>query len=302
MKIVKDADKGKKVAELLFNAFLTTGILGRTEMPEDLTPRGIQRGSLEHLLFLTLTVSIDYQRDAVALWQSSRQSFEGTETRYLFDPKSLHEASPRQITMDMQIKKLSKKSKKDAHIWRTVGVTFFNKWDGDPRNFLESCNWDSLTILDRLKNDNHVYNQRSVSDYPYLRGPKIGSLWVRMLRDNAGIEQLKNLDAVPIPVDIHVARATLATGVIRGKTQGQLHDLFEDIRTAWAESLKGLYAKDRPMIALDVDEPLWHLSKYGCTYRDKENGVCPLSGQCEAREFCVKGKIAIEKSFLDLDT
>jgi hypothetical protein len=302
MTIVKDNDRGKNVAELLFNAFSTTGVLGRTEMPEDLTPYGVERGSLEHILFLTLTLSIDYQRDAVALWRSSRQSFEESATRYLFDPKSLHEAPPRQITADMQINKLSKKPKKDAHIWRTVGVTLLKKWEGDPRNFLESCDWDSLTILDRLKNDNHVYNQRSVSDYPYLRGPKIGPLWLRILRDNAGIEKLRNLDRVPIPVDIHVARATLTTGVIKGKTQGRLYDLFEDIRTVWAESVEGLNAKDRLMIALDVDEPLWHLSKYGCTYRNKENEVCPVSGQCEARNLCVKGKIAIEKSFLDLDT
>jgi hypothetical protein len=302
MTIVKDTDRGKKVAELLYSAFSTTGILGRIEMPEDLTPRGVQRGSFDHLLFLTLTVSIDYQRDAVALWRSSRQTFEDTATRYLFDPQSLHKASPRQITADMQIHKLSKKPKKDAHIWRTVGVTFFKKWEGDPRNFLQSCHWDSLAILEGLKNDNHVHNKRSVSDYPYLRGPKIGPLWLRMLRDNAGIEQLKNLDKVPIPVDIHVARATLATGVIRGKTQGQLHDLFEDVRMVWAESVKGLSAKDRPVIALDVDEPLWHLSKYGCTYRDRKAGVCPVSGQCEARDLCVKGKISIEKSFLDLDT
>jgi hypothetical protein len=302
MGITTDSEKGRMVAAILYNSFSTTGILGRTEMPEDLTPRGVERGSLAHILFLTLTVSIDYQRDAVALWRSSRQSFEDTATRYLFDPQSLHEASPRQITADMQIHKLSKKPKKDAHIWRTVGVTFFKKWDGDPRNFLQSCNWDSLAILERLKNDNHAYNKRLVSDYPYLRGPKIGPLWLRMLRDNAGIEQLKNLDKVPIPVDIHVARATLATGVIRGKTQGSLNNLFEDIRMVWAESVKGLNTKERPMIALDMDEPLWHLSKYGCTYRNKETGVCPVSGQCEARDLCVKGKIVIEKSFLDLDT
>lgn len=302
MGITTDSEKGRIAAAILYNSFSTTGILGRTEMPEDLIPRGVERGSLAHILFLTLTVSIDYQRDAIALWRSSRQTFEDTATRYLFDPKSLHDASPRQIVADMQIHKLSKKPKKDAHIWRTVGVTFLKKWEGDPRNFLQSCNWDSLAILERLRNDTHIYNKRAVTDYPYLRGPKIGPLWLRMLRDNAGIEQLKVLDKVPIPVDIHVARATLATGVIRGSFKSQLYDLFEEIRTAWAESVRGLNAKDRPMIALDVDEPLWHLSKYGCTYRDRENGVCPVLGQCEARDLCVKGKIAIEKSFLDLDT
>lgn len=40
MTIVKDTDRGKKVAELLYNAFSTTGIHGRTEMPEDLLPPG----------------------------------------------------------------------------------------------------------------------------------------------------------------------------------------------------------------------------------------------------------------------
>jgi hypothetical protein len=33
MPTLVDADRGRKVAELLFNAFSTTGIHGRTEMP-----------------------------------------------------------------------------------------------------------------------------------------------------------------------------------------------------------------------------------------------------------------------------
>jgi len=52
------------VAELLYNSFSTRGIYGRTDMPEDITPNSVTRGSLDHLLFITLTVSINYQRDA----------------------------------------------------------------------------------------------------------------------------------------------------------------------------------------------------------------------------------------------
>jgi hypothetical protein len=47
--------------------FFSTGIHGKNDMPEDVLPHSIKRGSLEHLLFITLTVSIDYQRDAEAL-------------------------------------------------------------------------------------------------------------------------------------------------------------------------------------------------------------------------------------------
>lgn len=302
MSIVIDNERGKKVAELLYNSFTTKGIHGRTDMPEDITPNSVIRGSLDYIFFITLTVSIDYQRDAPSLWESSRKTFDDPETRYLFDPKLLHETSFRKIGEDMQKYKLSKKPQKDAYIWRTVGVTFYKKWRGDPRNFLQDCNWNSPLILRRLKDDKHIYSGRQVSDYPYLRGPKIGPLWLRMLRDNVGITQLKNLENVPIPVDIHIARATLATGIVRGQFRGRLYEVFEYIRKAWFESVKGLGIKNREMMALDVDEPLWHLSKYGCTNRDKTTGYCSLLNRCEAREFCIKGKVKIENSVVELET
>ena len=56
--MVIDVERGHKTAELLFQAFQTTGILGHKEMPEDIVPVGIEHGSLEHILFITLTVSM----------------------------------------------------------------------------------------------------------------------------------------------------------------------------------------------------------------------------------------------------
>ncbi len=302
MSIVIDSERGKKIAELLYNSFTTNGIHGRTNMPEDIEPHSLIRGSLDHIFFITLTVSIDYQRDSPSLWESSRKTFDDPETRYLFDPKLLHETPFRKIGEDMQKYKLSRKPQKDANTWRTVGVTFYKKWRGDPRNFLQDCNWNSPLILRRLRDDKHIYSGRQVSDFPYLRGPKIGPLWLRMLRDNVGITQLENLENVPIPVDIHIARATLATGIVRGQFRGRLDEVFEYIRKAWFESVKGLSIKNREMIALDVDEPLWHLSKYGCTNRDKTTGYCSLFNRCEAREFCTKGKVKIENGVVELET
>lgn len=182
---------------------------------------------------------------------------------------------------------LSKKKQRDADIWRRVGITFYKKWEGNPCNLLEHFEWDSVSILKHLK-DNKF-------EYPYLRGDKIGPLWMRMLRDNVGIARLRNLEKVPIPVDRHVARATLATGVVRGQFRGRLDEVFEYIRKAWFESVNGLRVKNRAMIALDVDEPLWHLSKYGCTKRDKTTGYCSVYDRCEAKEFCIKGKVKIEE-------
>jgi len=303
MAVIINSDRGRKAAELLFSAFTTTGIHGRTDMPEDILPPNVDRGSLEHILFITLTVSIDYQRDAAALWESSALTFGDPATRYLFDPHSLHETPLSTIIRDMQKYRLSRKPQKDADIWSTVGISFYKKWQGDPRNFLESCKWEALKVLEHLKNDVHSSNQRQIPDFPYLRGDKIGPLWLRMLRDNVGISKIRDLDQVPIPVDIHIGRATLALGVVRGKYIGGFGNLFETIRTAWFESVRGLQVGARPMIALDVDEPLWHLSRFGCTYRDRQSGICPLIENCEAKSLCIKGKVDIRNSStIELDT
>jgi len=302
MSVYEEINRGKKVAELLYRCFATTGIHGYTDMPEDLLPASAIRGSLEHILFLTHTVAIDYQRDANALWASSRQTYEDPDTRYLFNPQVLSVMPASKIIRDMQKYKLSKKPQQDANTWRTISAVFCQKWQSDPRNFLASCNWSAPLILARLKNDSHSVAGKRVQDFPFLRGDKIGPLWVRMLRDNASITKIQNLDKTPIPVDIHIARATLALGVVRGQYEGSLDSLFESIRQAWFKSSAGLVVDERKMIALHVDEPLWHLSKYGCTYRNKQTGDCPVYSRCEAKGFCIQGKVSIRNNYVELET
>ena len=164
-----DIHKGKTAATALYEAFAELGIHGRTQMPEDLMPDGMIKGSGKHVRFVTLTLSIDYQRDANALWDSARRTYEDAATQYLFDPRALHEASNHKVREDMRKHSLSKKPDKDAWIWRTVGVTFFKKWHGDPELFLAHCYWHGPTILRRLKEDTHYDRTRPMNDYPFLR-------------------------------------------------------------------------------------------------------------------------------------
>jgi len=289
-----DARKGTEIATILYEAFRTTGIHGMRDMPEDTPPQGIALGSPDHIIFLTLTVAIDYQRDAPALWDAARETWEDPETRYLFDPHVVSTAPLDQVVGDMKKHRLSKKHTKDTKIWRAVAESFAQKWGGDPRNFLADCGEDAPTILRRLKEDRHRQDGEIKYDFPYLGGDKIGPLWLRMLRDNAGVATLKNLDQVPIPVDVHIARASLCLGMVNGTYSGRIKPIFQEIRDAWAESVKGLEVAGRPMIALDVDEPLWHLSKYGCKkYRDQVSGACPKKKDCVVGDYCIPGEVRI---------
>jgi hypothetical protein len=54
-----------------------------------------------------------------------------------------------------------------------------------------------------------------------------------------------------------------------------MDEIYAEIRKAWHGSVAGLQTDGREMIALDLDEALWHLSKYGCTDRDLDTGDCP---------------------------
>ncbi|MCZ7645945.1 MAG: hypothetical protein M5U26_11785 [Planctomycetota bacterium] len=286
------------------DAYASTGIFGFKDMPEDLPPKGVEHGSLEHVLFITLTVAIDYQRDATVLWDASRRSYEDTETRYLFDPRLVHEARAAKVLEDMRRYGLSKKPKKDAWIWRTVAVTFHKKWGGDPRRMLEHLDWDAPRVLASLRDGRHAERNKQALDFPYLGGKKIGPLWLRMLRDNVGISKLRNMDQVDLPIDVHVARATLCLGVIRGKYEGDLETAYEKMRRAWAEAVRGLRHKkdERQVIALDLDEALWGLSRYGCTHRNVETGACPKFDQCPMRELCWRGSIQVGSSGIKMDS
>jgi len=272
------------------------------DMPEDEPPTGVTRGTLDHIIFLTLTVAIDYQRDAHALWDAARQTWEDLETRFLFDPDEVSEAPAEVVLPAMKKHRLSKKHTNDAKIWQTVAGSFARKWDGDPRHFLADCEWDAPTVLRRLKEDRHRSEVRVAKDFPFLGGNKIGPLWLRMLRDNACVTNLRNLDLVPIPVDVHIARASLSLGIVNGSYSGAMEPLFRQIRTAWAESVKGLEVEGRPMIALDVDEPLWHLSKFGCASRDPVTGICPLKDTCVVGEFCVAGEVRVQRDRVEVHT
>jgi len=293
-----DMTRAREVAERLLRSAVHRAAYTEAENLANTMPDGIAEGSAEHLLFLTLTISLNYQRDAHALWESSGATFNDPNTRYLFYPEQVHAAPLAQIISDLEKYGLLKDRQRDARIWKILSDTFHRRWNGDPRNFLEACSYDAAVILRRLKHDRHVRGNRMVYDYPNLRGPKIGALWIRVLRDNAGIE-FEKLEQVPIPADRHVTLATVTTGVIRGRFSGRLQKLFPKVREAWFQSVDGLTLNGKPVIALDMDKPLWRLSKQGCSAARE---ACEYANRCPVRTFCLRERVRVERNFIQFDT
>lgn len=296
MALVSDSDRAREIGLILHKCFTTpgVGIFGSTQMPEDLLPQGMAEGSREHVLFITLTVAIDYQRDAHQLWEASRNAFGDLTTRYLFFPEQLHTKPHAIIGRDLARHQVTRKPHRDVWIWTTVATSFLKKWNGDPRHFLAAYGYDAPTVLERLRHDSHVERGREVADYPYLRGRKIARLWLRMLRDNVGIA-LRRMNLIDIPVDVHIARATFSLGAIRGRARLRFHAAYPEVQKVWRQAAVGT-----ERIALDFDEPLWYLSKFGCSTR-RGNG-CPRARECPVSSYCVAGRVLVSSTLVDIDT
>jgi hypothetical protein len=189
---------------------------------------------------------------------------------------------------------LSRKHDRDAGFWRTVATSFLKKWAGDPRRLLETCRYEAPAILEHLVQDNHLEAGEEKRDFPSLRGPKIAPLWVRMLRDNVGLP-IKRIEEVPIPVDVHIARATFSLGVLRGTLRVSFAEIITPVQNVWAAAAQGT-----EYIALDYDAPLWHLSKFGCSRRHGEE--CPRADECPVAAYCVAGKVKMTGSTVELAT
>jgi len=286
----RDIKKAIAVAEILYNHFYESkeGIFGRKDMPEGLLPKSIKRGSYNHLMFITLTVSIDYQRDAPELWKVSRRTMDDPDALWIYSPKEVNKRTDGELINTMQKYRLSKKPIKDSlEIWKPVCKSFYGLFSSDPRNLLKECDYDALKVFELMKTK---YKRH----FPYLSGKKILPLWIRMINDVIGIN-LKNLDKIPIPVDIHIARATLCLGCLKGKYIGSIEDIFMEIDKVWKDACKSL-----PYYRLQLDEPLWHLSKYGCTNR--RDNYCINSMKCPVSQYCIPGKVYVSANRVEIDT
>ncbi|MEM0024778.1 MAG: hypothetical protein QXV98_03630 [Thermofilaceae archaeon] len=293
IELKEQTERAKDVAVRLFEEFTRgNGIFGRRheDMPEATLPRRalghsiieVDRGSREHLLFITLTVALDYRRDSDKLWAAARRTFEDERTRWLFFPEEVVKRERREVEEAMKTYGIYIQ-KNDVDAWIRISHGLFTFYGSDPLNIVKECDFDAQEVFNKKR------DQTFKKNFPYLTGDKIFALWIRMLYDVAGI-QLKNLDKVPIPVDVHVARATFTTGGLTGKYEGMLSNVAHRIDKVWENAVK-LARHPELTFRLQLDEPLWLLSRHGCSFR--RDSVCHKRGECPVRDFCVKGVVKI---------
>lgn len=225
------------------------GELGNQIMPEDSHPKF--SNNEERLVYFTLPMSLNYQRNSYKLWEAAKQSFEDkiTQPIFLIDDVSL--MSHDELRLLLIRYKVGLQPNKHTDTWHRIAAVIAKQW-GSIENMLSSVDYDFLKLQKLVQ---ITYKK----DFPYLSGPKIFHYWSYILGEYCDVV-LKNKEYIQIAPDTHVIKCSILLGVIT--KDESLKMKRDDISARWREILKGT-----KLSPIDMHSPLWFWSKNNFSYR-----------------------------------
>jgi hypothetical protein len=122
--------------------------------------------------------------------------------------------------------------------------------------------------------------------FPLLRGPKIRTVWVRILAF-PGAARISSLETLPVAVDVQVRKITEYLGLTA--TRGLEFNTARDaVQRVWAEDVRAHGAEGPPGLEdtnSALDPALWFWAKWGCTRCERANMRLPISPICDLCQF-----------------
>ena len=283
--------RASKVAEELIEALNRGGIFGRKELPDDMAESLKKYLTEEEFLrFITLTTALDYMRNAEKLWKSSILTIQDEEVKWVFHPEKVTEQGKENLKSALGKHKLAMKKEKDSEIWFKISKALREHYGGSIKQLFETYDYD----VGKMFKDFIAGEKKE--RFPGLSGIKLFPHWIRSLKDKTTLP-FKNLHKLPIPVDVHIARATFTTGCITGRysSKGINDTVRKRVIKVWEEGLK-----NSGIVPIEMFRPLWLLSKHGCHYR--KNGKRPKLSECPVKRYCVEGKVIVTSNRVEIDT
>ena len=238
-KIVRDC-------KLLLGAY-KTGRLGEIVMPEDSHPNFTQDQAEERLVYFTLPMALNYQRNSYRLWEEALKTWKDPETRAVFSMRKSAEMTTDELRERLLRYKVALQPNKHVATWQTLSCTISDNW-GSIGALLDSTNHDYLQLRDLIQGSHK-------KSFPYLSGPKIFNYWSYILGEYGGAS-LSHREFIEIAPDTHVIKGSVRFGVISENDASAM--TREQISQRWREVLDG-----SGIDPIDMHSPLWFWSRGG---------------------------------------
>src|SRR3989344_4049066 len=233
-----------KKCELLLEAY-KQGKLGNCTMPEDSNPGFNENDAETRLVYFTLPMSLNYQRDSYKLWQSVLATYKDEETKKVFNIENSAKMSEEELRKILLKYKIALQPNKHISTWQTIAKTIEKEW-GSMLNLIKSSDNDYLELRE-------VIQKQNKKGFPYLSGPKIFNYWCFILREYGKIN-LKNDEYIEIAPDTHITQCSIKLGVITAEEANTLSK--ESISARWRTILQ-----DSTIKPIELHPPLWFWSR-----------------------------------------
>ena len=230
-----------------------SGELGYSKMPEDTSPNFTNEDKEIRLVYFTLPMSLNYQRDSYKLWEAALKTFNNKEARKVFDIKQSANFNEEKLRGYLLKYKLALQPNKHINTWHRISKTIYENW-GSVEKLIETSEYDFL----KLRN---IIQKEFKQGFPYLSGPKIFNYWSFIIQEYGKIK-LKNSEFIEIAPDTHITKCSVILGVIT-KEESE-HFSKEKISERWREVLKGT-----DILPINMHAPLWFWSRNNFKFKLK---------------------------------
>jgi hypothetical protein len=227
------------------------GQLGQTIMPEDSSPSFSEKEKELRLVYFSLPMSLNYQRNSYELWKSALSTYNDNETKVVFGLEEVNNLSEVELRRHLLKYKLALQPNKHIDNWKRISKTVLDNW-GSFGGLLRATDYDFLKLKQIVQVD---YKK----GFPYLSGAKIFNYWAFILNSYCDAN-LKNSDQIDIAPDTHITKCSVRLGVITEKEADFLSK--EQISERWREALSG-----SGINPIDMHPPLWFWSRNGFIYK-----------------------------------
>ncbi len=201
-------------------------------------------------LFLTLTTSLNRQRDAERLYSKFERLW--YDEHWIFDPETLIEDHTFDELAALFKEEGTRYGTKDAEVWYEISRTLYREFDSDPMNLFEQFDYNRQQISEyvvKASGDTRFFKHGRL--FPALRGDKIRPVWLRLI--SRQVHPLGQMDGADVAVDTHIREIT---NKILGRTYTDSAADKQNIREFWRR-----VCEPHDIMPIEIDGPLWYIHR-----------------------------------------